>query len=71
MELDQKKKVSNDRRNFILKLLPLMDAMREAPQVAPASTPRGESMHESYQSLLAKMTELFENYGYKEFSAGE
>ena len=54
-----------------MKLLPLIDAMREATQQAPASTPRGEEMHESYQSLLAKMMELFEKYGYKEFSAGE
>lgn len=71
MELDQKKKVSNDRRDYILKLLPLIDAMRAATQDVPASTPRVEEMHESYQSLLSKMMELFERYGYKEFFPGE
>lgn len=52
-------------------MLPVVDAFRNAPLVALATTEREKNMHKSYGSLLSNILTVFGKYGYAEFSAGE
>ena len=62
--------MKNNKREFIEKMLPLVDAFRNAPLLAPAVTEREQSMHKTYGALLDSILAVFQKYGYKEFEAG-
>jgi molecular chaperone GrpE (heat shock protein) len=51
-------------------MLPVIDAFRNATKMAPPSTEREENMHKNFGSLLSSILNVFQKYGYKEFTAG-
>jgi hypothetical protein len=67
---DQKQRVKNNKREFIEKMLPLVDAFRSAPLLAPAVTEKELSMHKTYGALLDNILAVFQKFGYKEFDIG-
>ena len=66
-DVEQKERVERNKRDFVLKMLPVVDLFREAPTKAVANTEREEQMHKSFGSLLTSILTVFEKYGYKEF----
>lgn len=52
-------------------MLPVVDAFRNAREIAPAQTEKDENMHTSFASLLNGVINVFEKYGYKEYEAGK
>lgn len=66
---DQKTRVERNKREFVEKMLPVLDEFRAAPNVAPADTEREHTIHTSFASLLDNLLVVFEKYGYKEFDA--
>jgi molecular chaperone GrpE (heat shock protein) len=65
----QKARVNSNKKEFVLKMLPVVDAFRAAPTVAPAQNEREESMHKNFGSLCNSIIVVFEKYGYKEYDA--
>lgn len=70
-EVQQKQRVAKNKKEFVTKMLPVVDGFREAPIVAPASTERGHSIHKNFGALLTGILTVFEKYGFKEYSVGE
>ena len=68
-DIEQKERVSKNKREFVIKMLPVVDLFREAPIKAVANTEREEQMHKNFGSLLTSVLTVFEKYGYKEFQA--
>ena len=68
---EQKSRVTKNKREFVLKMLPVVDAFRAAPLISTSSTDREISMHKSFGSLLDSILVVFEKYGFKEYDAGE
>eukprot|EP01041_Mallomonas_annulata_P011736 gene11736-24616_t len=66
-ETQQKDKVVNNKREFVTKMLPVVDAFRAAPLVAPATTETEENMHKAYSALLTGILAVINKYGFKEF----
>jgi len=52
-------------------MLPIVDAFRHAATITPTSTPKIESMHTNYGSLLNYILMVFTKYGFQEFAPGE
>jgi molecular chaperone GrpE (heat shock protein) len=69
-EAEQKARVTRNKRNFVEKMLPWVDAFRSAPTRVPAVTEKGVTMHKSFSSLLDSVLAVFAKYGYKEFAPG-
>ena len=69
--VEQKARVIRNKREFVNKMLPVVDAFRAAPGVSPATSDREESMHKNFGSLLQSIMVVFEKYGFKEYDAGE
>ena len=67
-ESEQSKRVSNYRRQFVEKMLPIIDLFRNAPLKYPPTTEKEKNMHESFSSLLDSIIIVAEKYGYKEFT---
>ena len=68
--VEQKIRVSKNKKEFVLKMLPVVDAFRAAPSISPPTSDREENMHKNFGSLLASIMVVFEKYGYKEYDAG-
>ena len=68
-DADQKIRVSKNKREFVSKILPVVDAFNAAPLDHPAETEREENMHKSFGSLVSSIMIVFEKYGVKEYSA--
>ena len=68
-DADQKGRVSKNKREFVSKILPVVDAFNAAPMDYPAETEREENMHKSFGSLVSSIMIVFEKYGVKEYSA--
>jgi molecular chaperone GrpE (heat shock protein) len=69
--VEQKTRVTKNKREFVMKMLPVVDAFRAAPIISPPTTDREISMHKSFGSLLESILVVFEKYGFKEYDAGE
>ena len=69
-EAEQKARVLRNKKDFVLKMLPVVDSFRAAPAVAPAANEREESMHKNFGSLCKSIITVFEKYGFQEFDAG-
>jgi molecular chaperone GrpE (heat shock protein) len=69
-EIEQKNRVLRNKREFVQRMLPVVDSFRAAPTLAPSSNEREESMHKNFGSLSKSLMDVFEKYGYKEFNAG-
>lgn len=67
-DADQKMKVKRNKREFVFKMLPVVDAFRLAKEQAPSVTEKGKNMHKSYESLLDAILLVFDKYGFKEFT---
>jgi hypothetical protein len=63
-------KVESNKKDFVQKMLPIVDAFRDAPEKAPASTERQENMHKNFGSLLSGILTVFNKFGYEEFYPG-
>ena len=70
-DVDQKERVKRNKRDFVKKMLPVVDSFRSARTVAPPNTEREERMHDTFGSLLSSILTVFEKYGFKEFEAGK
>lgn len=66
---EQKSRVNKNKREFVLKMLPVVDAFRAAPTIAPSQNEREESMHKNFGSLCNSIIVVFEKYGFKEYDA--
>jgi molecular chaperone GrpE (heat shock protein) len=66
-DADQKAKVKLNKRDFVEKMLPVVDAFRAAPVIATASTEKEENMHLSFKTLLTSIEVVFDKYGFKEY----
>ena len=64
---EQKKKVDMNKRDFVEKMLPVVDSFRGAIGIAPPTSEREENMHKNFGSLLNGIMIAFEKYGFKEF----
>ena len=62
--------MSANKREFVAKMLPVIDALREVPRLAPATSEREQNMHKNFGSLTAQVLSAFEKFGYKEYVAG-
>lgn len=69
-ENEQKDRVVKNKLEFVQKMLPVVDAFRAAPSVAPPSTEREGSIHQNFGSLCQSILLVFEKNGYKEYDAG-
>ena len=69
--VEQKIRVTKNKREFVMKMLPVVDAFRAAPIISPSTTDREISMHKSFGSLLESILVVFEKYGFKEYDAGK
>lgn len=67
-DADQKTSVIKNKREFVSKILPVVDAFNAAPLEHPAETEREENMHKSFGSLVSSIMIVFEKYGVKEYS---
>jgi molecular chaperone GrpE (heat shock protein) len=65
-ELDQKNRVATNKREFVLKMLDVVDKFRRAPKDVPAESERETNMHVSFGALLNGILAVFEKYGFKE-----
>lgn len=68
-DTDQSNLVEKSKRDFVVKILPIIDNFREAESLAPATNEREQSMHKNFGSLLSNILSVIEKYGYKEFDA--
>eukprot|EP00607_Mallomonas_marina_P004208 CAMPEP_0182428068 /NCGR_PEP_ID=MMETSP1167-20130531/20994_1 /TAXON_ID=2988 /ORGANISM="Mallomonas Sp, Strain CCMP3275" /LENGTH=241 /DNA_ID=CAMNT_0024610719 /DNA_START=222 /DNA_END=947 /DNA_ORIENTATION=+ len=67
-EESQKERVKANKREFVLKILPIVDAFRAAPLIAPATTDEEQKLHDGFTSLLTGVTNVIKKYGYTEFA---
>ena len=67
---EQAERVARNKREFVLRMLPIVDSFRSARSVAPPTTEKEENMHKSFESLLIGILNVFQKYGYKEFTPG-
>jgi molecular chaperone GrpE (heat shock protein) len=67
---EQKRRVSQNKREFVAQMLPWVDEFRSIPTTNPAKSAKGKNMHTSYASLLQNVLTVFEKYGYKEYLPG-
>ena len=67
---EQKIRVSANKREFVNKMLPVVDAFREAPKISVAVTEKETKMHQNFGSLNNQILLAFEKFGYTEFSPG-
>jgi molecular chaperone GrpE (heat shock protein) len=70
-DAEQRARVARNKREFVEKMLPWVDAFRSAPTRVPAVTEKGLTMHKSFGSLLGSVLAVFGKYGYKEFTPGK
>ena len=69
-DAEQKKAVKANQREFVMKMLPVIDAFRQAPLKAPGTTEREQNMHKNFGSLLSSIMTVIEKFGFKEFQPG-
>lgn len=67
-DIQQKEKVAMNKREFALKILPVIDSFRMAPTIAPATSEKENSMHTAFSSLLTGILTVLEKSGFQEFS---
>ncbi len=70
-DTEQKGRVAKNKKDFVNKILPVVDAFNAAPINFPAETEREENMHKSFGSLVSSIMIVFEKYGVKEYVAEE
>lgn len=70
-DAEQKSRVVRNKQDFVLKMLPVVDAFRAARDIAPPANEREENMHKNFGSLLSSVLTVFDKYGYEEFDAEE
>lgn len=61
----------SNKRDFVQRLLPVIDGFRAAKDAVPSETEREANMHKNFGSLLSSMLLILEKSGYKEFNVGE
>jgi hypothetical protein len=59
--------VKQNKKEFVLKMLPVVEAFKKASEENPATTETGENMHKAFSSLLDSVYYVFERYGFKQF----
>ena len=68
-DADQKERVRQNKKEFVLKMLPIVDSFRGAPVLVPAQTDKEATMHSTFGALLNAIMIQIEKFGFKEFSA--
>ena len=67
-DVQQKRRISANKREFVLKMLPIVDAFKKVPDDIPATNEREENMHESLGKIqYVQILQAFEKFGYVEF----
>lgn len=69
-DAEQKRRVSQNKREFVSKMLPWVDEFRAVPAALPAESTKGHNMHQSFAALLQSVLTVFEKYGYREYTPG-
>ena len=67
---NQKNLVEKSKREFIVKILPILDGFQDAQGKAPPTCEREENMHKNFGSLYTSIVAVVEKYGYKLFDGG-
>lgn len=72
-DTDQKNRVRNNKKEFVNKMLPIVDAFRMAPIDVPGDSEKEKTMHTTMGALLNGIVIAIEKFGYKEYmsAAGE
>ena len=69
-DAQQKKRIKANKREFVLKMLPTVDAFKQVASDLPPTNEREENMHESLGKIqYDQILRAFEKFGYCEFSA--
>lgn len=63
----QKDRVIANKREFVKKMLPIIDSFRNTPLTIPADTETGQNMHTGFGALLTGILNVIDKYGFKEF----
>lgn len=63
----QKDRVQSNKREFVMKMLPIIDSFRDSPISIPANTETGQNMHKGFGALLTGILSVIDKYGFKEF----
>ena len=67
---EQKRRVSANKREFVLKMLPVVESLRAVPKQFQDPDDRATSMHENLgQIQINQIIQAFDKFGYREFSA--
>lgn len=62
--------MAQNKKEFVEKMLPVVELFRSAPSKVPAETEREEKMHKSFGALLDSIVNVVEKYGYKHLLEG-
>ena len=63
--------MARNKREFIQRMLPVVDDFRMARDRAPPTSDLEEQMHDSFGSLLKGILTVVDKYGYKEYFPGK
>lgn len=63
--------MKKNKREFVEKMLPLVDAFRGAKTMSPNTAEKEKLMHDSFGALLTSVIVVFDKYGFKEFDAAK
>ena len=70
-EMEQKNRVSRNKREFVTKMLDVVDGFRNAPLEFPGQTEREINMHKNFGSLVNGILMVFEKYGFSEINTSQ
>jgi molecular chaperone GrpE (heat shock protein) len=69
-DAELKHKVERNKKEFVDKMVPIVEMFRSAPSAVPGETEREQNMHKNFGSLLSSIVTIVEKYGYKDLIAG-
>lgn len=67
-ESEQRKRVEDNKKKVVTKILPLLDAFRNVSMLHGGETEREIKMHSDFNVLVRSITVALQKYGYSEFS---
>lgn len=68
---EQKLRVAQNKKDFVDKMLPIVEMFRSVPRTYPPSTEREVNMHNTYAALLESIVAVIDKYGYAHLLEGK
>eukprot|EP01038_Epipyxis_sp_PR26KG_P006637 gene6637-9111_t len=65
--VEQKERVQQNKKEFVVKMLPVVDSFRSSREIYPPTTDREENMHKTFEALLTGVLNVFDKFGFKDF----